>query len=63
MTRTQEKLTWVSLSPRPFIVTYTWGVPDDLLARKVYAAAILVSVLGKERGLVPLKDFQKPPFP
>ena len=42
---------------------YTWGVPDDPLARKVYGAAILVTVLGQKRGLVPSKDFQKPLFP
>ena len=41
---------------------YTWGVPNDLLARKVYAAAILVSVLGQERGLVPSEVFPKPPI-
>ena len=33
------------------------------LVRKVYAAAILVTVLGQERGLVPSEDFPKPPFP
>ena len=42
---------------------YTWGVPDDPLVRKVYAAAILVTVIGQERVLVPSKDFPKPPFP
>ena len=42
---------------------YTWGVPDYSLARKIYAAAILLTVLGEERGLVPSKDFPKPPFP
>ena len=39
------------------------GFSISALVRKVYAATILVSVLGQESGLVPSKDFPKPPFP
>ena len=33
------------------------------LVRKVYDAAILVTVLGQEKGLVPSEDSPKPPDP
>ena len=35
---------------------------NRLLARKVYDAAILLTVLGQEGGLVPSEGFPKPPF-
>ena len=35
---------------------------NRLLARKVYDAAILLTVLGQEGGLVLSEGFPKPPF-
>ena len=49
-----------SPSPPPSLIGVYQMTP---LVRKVYAAAILVTVLGQERGLVPSEYFPNPLFP